>query len=422
MSIGRTGARAAFAAVGVLVAMALGAGSALAVEAKFGYTGAEQEFTVPAGVTSVHVVAIGGAGGAAFRFSSSLERALGGRGAVVSGDLSVTPGPLYVEVGGSAAGREPCEEEPCAGEFNGGGESQFGGLGGGASDVRTTSRSQPGTLESRLLVAAGGGGGGLGCETGVGLPGGAGGDAEKPGGEGSNCGEETGKGGGAGKETEGGVGGSPAGEPGSLGTGGKGGSGSHIAGITGGGGGGGLYGGGGGGAASLISTFAGGAGGGGGGSNLVAGGKAALDKNEAAPSVTITYTVVVPKCTKAFGRASYLRVGETGRLNLLDKLNKNPAEPQTLRVSYESGAVRYRLTKLLSAKCEGFPGKREFVGVGEAAKGTDKGYGLEFKIRETPPSGYRYEATLSKEGTTLLQEGGPLMKIGPKQATPQTIE
>ena len=59
----------------------------------FDYTGAEQTFVVPNGVTSLHVEAIGAPGG---------DRAdAGGLGDDVSSDLSVTPGePLYVEVGG----------------------------------------------------------------------------------------------------------------------------------------------------------------------------------------------------------------------------------------------------------------------------------------------------------------------------------
>jgi Glycine rich protein len=128
----------------------LAASSAVAetISTTFSYTGAEQTFTVPAGVTSVHVVATGAVGG------TPEEGGTGGRGAVVSGDLSVTPGEaLYAEVGGQA--QEVLEG---LGGFNGGGNGT--GSGGGASDVRTAMRSAPNTLESRLLVAAGGGGGG----------------------------------------------------------------------------------------------------------------------------------------------------------------------------------------------------------------------------------------------------------------------
>ena len=243
-------------------------------ETKFTYTGKEQEFVVPAGVMTLHVVAIGGAG-AQEEFGAPGS---GGLGAVVSGNVSVLPGEtLYVEVGGQGSSGQ--------GGFNGGGEGPaLGAGGGGASDVRMVSigaEPSPGgkaSLESRLLVAAGGGGAGYGgaCSD----AGGDGGNAEAEGDNGASCdGELGGTGGHAGTSTEGGKGGELSGNAGSLGSGGTGSTGS-------GGGGGGLYGGGSGGFGGC-----GCAGGGGGGSNLIpAGGKAALDENQAEPSVAITYT------------------------------------------------------------------------------------------------------------------------------------
>ncbi len=50
------------ASFGCLVA----AGPALGQTVTFGFTGGEQTFTVPAGVTSLHAVAVGGRGGAGF--------------------------------------------------------------------------------------------------------------------------------------------------------------------------------------------------------------------------------------------------------------------------------------------------------------------------------------------------------------------
>jgi hypothetical protein len=269
----------------------LGATGAAAETKTFGYTGTEQEFTVPPGVTSVHVVALGSQGG------STARSAAGGLGAVVSGNLSVAPGQvLYVEVGGVP--------------FNGGGSSTSeGGAGGGASDVRTMSigaEPSPGgeaSLLSRLLVAAGGGGGG---ETGpFGCPGGVGGNAAENGATGTNCGFRGGGGGGAGTAIAGGEGGTsyseeapvkgslPNGEPGRRGIGGTG--------PFAGGGGGGLYGGGGGGFQDVsesgpgIPNRSGGDGGGGGGSNLVPiGGESGLAKLGEAASVTFTYEKPTP--------------------------------------------------------------------------------------------------------------------------------
>jgi hypothetical protein len=209
--------------------------------------------------------------------------ASGGRGAVVAGDLSVTPGgTLYVEVGGGPTSTGCGDGQLCNGGFNGGGSTPvFGAGGGGASDVRTESDSTADTLSSRLLVAAGGGGGGddLGP-----CAGGAGGDAEADGIAGSFCGSAAGGFGGAATTSAGGPGGSPTGATGSLGIGGSAG--------TGGGGGGGLFGGGGGGDNSSIGGGdLGGGGGGGGGSNLVpSGGSASIDTT-GVPTVTVSYAV-----------------------------------------------------------------------------------------------------------------------------------
>ena len=262
------------AAAAVAGAVSLGAG-AMALPASattFSYTGAEQTYTVPDGVSSVRINAIGGAGG-----GPSACCLQGGRGAGVSASLPVTPGQvLYVLVG--TPGSQP------AGGFNGGGDgatrsglSHYGG--GGASDVRTLSISNgTASLESRLLVAAGGGGSSAPAASG-----GDAGSAGFPNGDPSVAG-------GAGTQTAGGAGGSCAGgsagcgEPGVLGTGGAGGASGTGADTRGaGGGGGGLYGGGGGGA-TLSGT-----GGGGGGSSLVPpGGTLGLADRSNQPSVEIT--------------------------------------------------------------------------------------------------------------------------------------
>ena len=244
----------------------------------FAPTGAEDTFTVPAGVTSLQVVAIGASGGTAF-----IGGASGGRGARVAGALTVTPGAtLYVAVGGVPTIGDCYPNTACIGGFNGGGSSRFGGGGGGASDVRTVARAQAGSLESRLLVAAGGGGGGEGGSCDIPDQGGAGGDAGAPGGNGPQCAGTASTGGGAGTQVAGGAGGTPFGQAGSLGQGGNGGL------NTGGAGGGGLYGGGGGGNISFPDDQTNPAGGGGGGSSLVpAGGGGSL--TTAAATVTISF-------------------------------------------------------------------------------------------------------------------------------------
>jgi hypothetical protein len=267
----------------------------------FSSTGAEDTFVVPQGVSSVDVVATGAPGAVAFN-SGDNTPAPPGLGAVVSGNLTVTPGQtLYVNVGGAptGAGTSDCGgpgSVDCVGGFNGGGETgPGGGAGGGASDVRTQPRTVPlASDDSRLIVAAGGGGAGIGGNcTPPGSSsdvGGSGGDAGSDGGNGESCqGASGGTGGKAGTQTAGGLGGVPGGERGSLGQGGSGGSLGDLG--SGGGGGGGYYGGGGGGGQTETGDFFSGSGGGGGGSNLVPqGGSATLTQDtNVPPSVTISY-------------------------------------------------------------------------------------------------------------------------------------
>jgi hypothetical protein len=254
----------------------------------FSSTGAEQTFTVPFGVTSVHVRAIGEAGEEGESFESISK---GGDGAIASASLPVTPGEkLFVEV--------------AALSFNGGGyPAPGGGIGGGASDVRTISSSEPETLESRLLVAAGGGGGGGGFEN---ASGGKGGNAGSDGAEGVIMEDEEessvgGVGGDAGTLAGGGAGGERCdefgapwdGQAGTLGSGGEGGDGWRPE-SSGGGGGGGYYGGGGGeGQCEQDDPEWGAGGGGGGGSSYVSEEASSaffgLASSTTAPSVTISY-------------------------------------------------------------------------------------------------------------------------------------
>lgn len=266
----------------------------------FSYTGGEQSYTVPAGVSSLSITAIGAPGGGPL--SGGL---VAGRGAVVSGIVNVAPGQaLYVEVGGS--GGSP------VGGFNGGGDSGTrNGLsvygGGGASDVRTLPMSA-GVISpnSRLIVAAGGGGSGY--------PAAPGGDAGAAGGSSPN----SSVGGGAGTQAAGGAGGCDAlqvgcGMNGSLGNGGTGGSsGDGAQTREGAGGGGGLYGGGGGGGVSDGAV-----GGGGGGSSLVPSGLGTLSlaRLTTAPSVAIT-PVPPPACQNVtsntvFGQALVVQLACT---------------------------------------------------------------------------------------------------------------
>ncbi|QIS10086.1 glycine-rich protein [Nocardia arthritidis] len=190
---------------------------------RFDFTGGEQTFTVPDGVTSLTVRAIGAHGGCiAWQMAPESARA----------PLAVNPGDtLFVEVGGGGGAADQATNTPGAGGFNGGGTGGTGYLsgcgGGGASDIRTVGADDPDSLRSRLLIGAGGGGGGGGGNGGS-------------------------TGGAAGTATAGGKGGPGRadGADGTFGVGGDGGSddGTVEYACAGGGGGGGYYGGGGSGA------------------------------------------------------------------------------------------------------------------------------------------------------------------------------
>ena len=267
-----------------------------AVSCSVTFTSGSNPFTVPPGISSIHVLAIG-ARGSSFglpHFGS------GGYGAVVSGNLPVTAdSTLYAVVNTGGAGG-----------------SGFGSAGGGASDVRSSQND----LSSRLIVAGGGGGGGGAGQAadqfeGVG---GAGGAAGADGGGGGSGGGSGGRGG---SSTSGGPGGAAGtcpptfplicgaaataagGGTGASGSGGGGGAGAllndpfpmNAGGGGGGGGGGGWFGGGGGGGGAITA----GGGGGGGGSDLVPPGGSQSVDTTGIPIVQISYKSFPPRRSSA---------------------------------------------------------------------------------------------------------------------------
>ena len=206
----------------------------------FSYTGSIQNWTVPAGVTSLSFTAEGAQGG-----SGTAGYGVGGLGGRVQGSLSVTPGQalsIYV-------GQMPLSN---IGGFNGGGNganNTYGRGGGGATDIRIGGVA----LANRVVVAAGGGGGGTNCFSANQNNGGVGGGAT--GGNGYQCNQQTNYVGFGGTQTAGGINLGGLGQTGGLGQGGNGGT-TYGGGGGGGyyGGGGGSYGGGGGGSSYVLAT------------------------------------------------------------------------------------------------------------------------------------------------------------------------
>jgi hypothetical protein len=306
--------------------------SGVPVSQTFTYTGTVQNFTVPAGVTSISISALGAQG----EMGIGGDAGAGGFGALANGDLLVTPGDvLTIYVGGSDG-------------FNGGGIPGVSGLntsghGGGASDVRIGG----GTINDRVIIAAGGGGGAGGpqgsCVGGPGGNGGSGGDILLGGSgtTGNGCGAG-GTGGIGATDMMGGTGGlgnSNCGDTGGSGTngvlaiGGNGGDGkigcSGFTGSGGGGGGGGYYAGGGGGGAAGGGGGAWSGGGGAGGTSYIGGvnnGTAQGGIRSGNGLITLTWNVALaPTQTAGLPSGSTFPVGTTTNTFIVTDASGNTA-------------------------------------------------------------------------------------------------
>ncbi len=247
----------------------------------FTFTGSQQTFVVPGGVSTITVVAYGAQGGVGQKSGAA------GKGGRVQANLAVTPGQtLYLNVGGRGK-----DSKTYTGGWNGGGTggpedcgNYGGGGGGGASDVLTGGTS----LTDRILVAGGGGGSGADGNDGSALYGGHGGATIGGNGQPSKGAPGCDASGHGGTQSAGGAQGVWAcsgcnAQPGTFGNGGNGNTTSGCGGCTGGGGGGGgWYGGGG-----------GGHGGGGGGSSYAGNGTSSVTHDQGVRSgdgeITLTW-------------------------------------------------------------------------------------------------------------------------------------
>src|SRR3954452_10095115 len=193
------------AACSLLLGFQSAAGAA-PVTKKFSFTGAEQSFVVPAGVTSMHVTAIGGKGG-----KGSQTPAVGGFGSGVNADGAVPPGDVVKVVvagnGGDAVGAVGgtggFSGSVGSGGDGGGAKTSVEKAGGGGGGMSYAYIDGAGILPGFLAGAAGGGGSGGGTVGGAGgngsadngingQPGGIGGATHAtPGGSGGGGGEAT---------------------------------------------------------------------------------------------------------------------------------------------------------------------------------------------------------------------------------------
>ena len=123
--------------------------AAILTTVEFSYIGANQTFSVPSGITSIHVY-LWGAGGGSGGTDTSVTGG-GGAGAMVQGVLTVTPGESLTIIVGS-------------GGFGSGTSTVFGGGGrgtavGGGTAGSGGGRSEIGRSGTTLVIAGGGGGG-----------------------------------------------------------------------------------------------------------------------------------------------------------------------------------------------------------------------------------------------------------------------
>jgi hypothetical protein len=348
-------------------------------EQSFGYTGSVQEFVVPEGVTTLTLQTVGGQGGGSNSCvgGDNGPQDDGGLGGYARGKLAVNPGDIvHVYVGGQGlVGTDQAEE----GGWNGGGDGgDWGGGGGGASDVRLTLDD----LNSRVVVAGGGGGGNTGCpEHGSGGSGG-GLDGE----DGDNGGQAFTPGGGGGQAN-----GGAAGENGSAGDFGMGanplGSSYHFA-----GGGGGWYGGG--------SAYAAGAGG---GSSYIGGvidGVTEVGKGSGNGSVTISWNIDTPPCSK-----HALKLDGSSCLTA-DVFNQSLSE-----MTVEMWVRIDNLTP-------DFP-KVQYTLL-ENIKGQEKGYGFELNV---PTFGANPNYVSWKELTSLSDDGATSESVNQSfMSAPQMVQ
>lgn len=139
----------------------------------FSYTGAQQSWTIPAGVTKISVELLGAQGGGTNA----------GKGGKVTAQLTVTPGAtLQVVVGGQPSSATAVYGGGAIGGTNNASTSRNGFAGGGLAGLYLTSVSQ-----ANVLAIAGGGGGNEGVNNHLG------GDAGAPNGTNGGQGNYSGK-------------------------------------------------------------------------------------------------------------------------------------------------------------------------------------------------------------------------------------
>ncbi len=145
-------AAVAVAGGGLLLAQTTTASAATTQAQIFEYTGSNQTFTVPAGVTSIDTYLTGGSGGTGYDGSGT--PGAGGYGGLTNlTAIAVTPGEVLTVVVGQRGPNSTATDTSFGGGGHGAGTNP-GGAGGGRSGVFRNGISTP------IVIAGGGGGGG----------------------------------------------------------------------------------------------------------------------------------------------------------------------------------------------------------------------------------------------------------------------
>jgi hypothetical protein len=319
-------------------------------------SGASDTFSVPAGVTSVTITAVGGHGGSTG--PSPCPSGAGGEGATVSATATVNPSDSLAVTVATNGGNGTTSSGECAaggaggsGAGSGGAGADGGGGGGGGSAVIDTTASS-----ATLVAAGGGGGGGAECTSGCSSQGGDAG--QQGGGDGGGFpGTQGGPGQAGGDLVEGAD--CDTASPGSGMNGGP-----DLS--DGGGGGGGYYGGG----AGCNGS------GGGGGSSYPAGGVTG-DDSTGTPSVTISYTV--PLATPSISTTQQPASATVGT-SIADQATvtglADPSAADTVTFNLYSSATTQTSSTLLSTNTQtlsisGSTGTATSAGYTATATGTD---------------------------------------------------
>ena len=137
------------------------------VAATFTYTGSDQSWSVPTGVTAASIF-VWGAGGGAGGVGGWTAASEGGGGGFSNGAFTLSEA-SYTVVVGKGGGGPPGANQSYTASYGGGGgntaalsDNRYGGQGGGLSGLFTGSSSLPfnSTGQARAIVISGGGGGG----------------------------------------------------------------------------------------------------------------------------------------------------------------------------------------------------------------------------------------------------------------------